>query len=59
MVQNGFMIDVQLLGDSTTCNMMVSLDIFHDFTEIYDDRAASTLCLIASSAPEQNRSNLC
>ena len=46
MVQNGLMIDVQLLGDATTAVMAVYLDIFHDFIDIYDGRPARAWCII-------------
>ena len=40
------MIDVQLLGDATTADMTVYLDIFHDFIDIYDGRPARVWCII-------------
>uniref|UniRef100_A0A0K2U1D9 Uncharacterized protein n=1 Tax=Lepeophtheirus salmonis TaxID=72036 RepID=A0A0K2U1D9_LEPSM len=41
MVQNGFMINVQLLGDATNANIPFYMYIFHHFIHIFDNRSVS------------------
>uniref|UniRef100_A0A0K2T780 Uncharacterized protein n=1 Tax=Lepeophtheirus salmonis TaxID=72036 RepID=A0A0K2T780_LEPSM len=53
MVQNGLMIDVQLLGDATTANMTVYPEFFYDFINTFNDRPSSTWLINHHSIPLQ------